>query len=73
MENTNEIEDKLNQSRKPMGKKAIIIVIVALVLIAILSASVVTNDVAAPENHTRTITALDEKRQTVMKLTAAST
>lgn len=73
MENTNEIEDRLNQSRKPMGKKATIIVIVALVLIAILSASVVTNYAAAPEKHTRTITALDEKRNTVMKLTAAST
>ena len=73
MENTNEIEDKLNQSRKPMGKKATIIVIVALVLIAILSASVVTNYAAAPGNHTRTITALDEKRNTVMKLIAAST
>ena len=52
MENTNEIEDKLNQSRKPMGKKATIIVIVALVLIAILSASVVTNYAAAPEKDT---------------------
>ena len=52
-------------------KKCIIAVI--LLLVAILSITVVGKYVSAPENHQKTITSLDEKKQTVMELTAAST
>ena len=44
-----------------------------LLLVAILSITVVGKYVSAPENHQKTIASLDEKKQTVMELTAAST
>ena len=44
-----------------------------LLLVAILSITVVGKYASAPENHQKTITSLDEKKQTVMELTAAST
>lgn len=46
---------------------------VILLLIAVLSVTVVEKYAAAPENHQKTIASLDEKKQTVMELTAAST
>lgn len=46
---------------------------VVLVLVAILSITVVGKYASAPENHQKTIASLDEKKQTVMELTAAST
>ena len=52
-------------------KKCIIAVV--LLLIAVLSVTVIGKYASAPENHQKTITSLDEKRQTVMELTAAST
>ena len=52
-------------------KKCIIAVI--LLLVAILSVTVLGKYVSAPENHQKTIASLDEKKQTVMELTAAST
>lgn len=52
-------------------KKYIIAVI--LLLVAILSVTVIGKYVSAPENHQKTIASLDEKKQTVMELTAAST
>ena len=52
-------------------KKSIIAVI--LLLVAILSITVVGKYASAPENHQKTIASLDEKKQTVMELTAAST
>ena len=52
-------------------KKCIIAVI--LLLVAILSVTVIGKYVSAPENHLKTIASLDEKKQTVMELTAAST
>ena len=44
-----------------------------LLLVAILSITVVGKYASAPENHQKTIASLDEKKQTVMELTAAST
>lgn len=52
-------------------KKCIIAVI--LLLVDILSITVVGKYTSAPENHQKTIASLDEKKQTVMELTAAST
>ena len=52
-------------------KKCIIAVI--LLLVAILSVTVIGKYVSAPENHQKTIASLDEKKQTGMELTAAST
>lgn len=52
-------------------KKYIIVVI--LLLVAILSVTVIGKYASAPENHQKTIASLDEKKQTVMELTAAST
>ena len=49
------------------------IVSVILLLVAILSVTVIGKYVSAPENHQKTIASLDEKKQTVMELTAAST
>ena len=46
---------------------------VILLLIAVLSITVVGKYASAPENHQKTIASLDEKKQTVMELTAAST
>lgn len=46
---------------------------IILLLIAILSVTVVGKYTSAPENHQKTIASLDEKKQTVMELTAAST
>mgnify|MGYP004475470291 FL=1 len=46
---------------------------VILLLIAILSITVVGKYASAPENHQKTIASLDEKKQTVMELTTAST
>ena len=46
---------------------------IVLLLVAILSITVVGKYVSAPENHQKTIASLDEKKQTVMELTAAST
>ena len=53
------------------SKKCIMAVI--LLLVAILSITVVGKYASAPENHQKTIASLDEKKQTVMELTAAST
>lgn len=44
-----------------------------LLLVAILSVTVFGKYASAPENHQKTIASLDEKKQTVMELTAAST
>ena len=44
-----------------------------LLLVAILSITVVGKYASAPENHQKTIASLDEKKRTVMELTAAST
>ena len=44
-----------------------------LLLVAVLSVTVIGKYVSAPENHQKTIASLDEKKQTVMELTAAST
>ena len=52
-------------------KKCIIAVV--LLLVAILSVTVIGKYASAPENHQKTIASLDEKKQTVMELTAAST
>lgn len=46
---------------------------VILLLVAILSITVIGKYASAPENHHKTIASLDEKKQTVMELTAAST
>lgn len=46
---------------------------VVLLLVAILSITVVGKYASAPENHQKTIASLDEKKQTAMELTAAST
>ena len=46
---------------------------VLLILAALLSAFVLSKYAASPEVHQKTIEALDEKRTTVMELTAAST
>ena len=46
---------------------------VGLLLVAILSVTVIGKYASAPENHQKTIASLDEKKQTVMELTAAST
>lgn len=46
---------------------------IILLLVAILSVTVVGKYASAPENHQKTIASLDEKKQTVMELTAAST
>lgn len=46
---------------------------IILLLVAILSVTVVGKYTSAPENHQKTIASLDEKKQTVMELTAAST
>ena len=45
---------------------------VVLLLAAILSVTVIGKYVSAPENHQKTIASLDEKKQTVMELTAAA-
>ena len=45
---------------------------VILLLVAILSITVIGKYASAPENHQKTIASLDEKKQTVMELTAAS-
>ena len=46
---------------------------IVLLLVAILSVTVIGKYASAPENHQKTIASLDEKKQTVMELTAAST
>lgn len=46
---------------------------VVLLLVAILSVTVIGKYASAPENHQKTIASLDEKKQTVMELMAAST
>lgn len=46
---------------------------VILLLVAILSITVIRKYASSPENHQKTIASLDEKKQTVMELTAAST
>ena len=46
---------------------------VLLILAALLSAFVLLKYAASPEFHQKTIEALDEKRTTVMELTAAAT
>lgn len=46
---------------------------IILLLVAIVSVTVVGKYASAPENHQKTIASLDEKKQTVMELTAAST
>lgn len=64
---------KIEQKEYGRFGKVQIVVVVALLLIAVLSASVVTNYTTAPENHAKSIAALDEKKKTVLELTAAST
>lgn len=49
------------------------IMAVILLLVGVLSVTVVGKYASAPENHQKTIASLDEKKQTVMELTAAST
>ena len=46
---------------------------VILLMVAVLSITVVGKYASAPENHQKTIASLDEKKQIVMELTAAST
>ena len=46
---------------------------VILLLVAILSITVIGKYASSPENHQKTIASLDEKKQTVMELTATST
>ena len=41
-----------------------------LLLVAILSITVIGKYASSPENHQKTIASLDEKKQTVMELTA---
>lgn len=68
----------ISKSRRKEGNnmnfnKQKCITAVILLLVAILSITVVGKYVSAPENHQKTIASLDEKKQTVMELTAAST
>lgn len=50
-----------------------IIKVVVLVLIAVLSITLLSKYASSPDVHKNTITALDDKKSTVMELTAAST
>lgn len=54
-------------------KKSSIVTAAILLIIAILSIFVVSKFAASPEFHAKSIEALDQKRTTVMQLTAAST
>lgn len=68
----------ISKSRRKEGNhmnfnKQKCITAVILLLVAILSITVIGKYASAPENHQKTITSLDEKKQTVMELTAAST
>lgn len=68
----------ISKSRRKEGNymnfnKQKCITTVILLLVAILSITVIGKYASAPENHQKTIASLDEKKQTVMELTAAST
>lgn len=68
----------ISKSRRKEGNhmnfnKQKCITAVILLLVAILSITVIGKYASAPENHQKTITSLDEKKQTVMELTVAST
>ena len=68
----------ISKSRRKEGNhmnfnKQKCITAVILLLVAILSITVIGKYASAPENHQKTIASLDEKKQTVMELTAAST
>lgn len=58
-------KDKLSRNR--------LIIIVILIIIAILSSTVIAKYATSPENHLKTLEALDEKKAVAMKLTAAVT
>ena len=67
----------ISKSRRKEGNhmnfiKQKCITAVILLLVAILSITVIGKYASAPENHQKTIASLDEKKQTVMELTAAS-
>lgn len=49
------------------------LVIAALVLVAVLSATLVAGYASAPETHTRVLNGLDQKKTSVLELTAATT
>ena len=68
----------ISKSRRKEGNhmnfnKQKCITAVILLLVAILSITVIGKYASSPENHQKTIASLDEKKQTVMELTAAST
>lgn len=65
------ITGRLRLKKKNTKLKTFIFVII-LIMIAILSASVMTNYAVNPQNHAKTIAALDEKKKTVLELSAAS-
>ena len=72
------LREIISKSRRKEGNhmnfnKQKCITAVILLLVAILSITVIGKYASAPENHQKTITSLDEKKQTVMELTAAST
>lgn len=54
------------------NKNKLWILAIILIIMAVLSASIVTKYTTSPENHAHTIASLDEKKATVMELTAAS-
>ena len=54
------------------NKNKLWILAIILIIMAVLSASIVTKYTTSPENHAHTIASLDEKKTTVMELTAAS-
>ena len=67
----------ISKSRRKEGNhmnfnKQKCITAVILLLVAILSITVIGKYASAPENHQKTIASLDEKKQTVMELTAAA-
>lgn len=72
------LREIISKSRRKEGNhmnfnKQKCITAVILLLVAILSITVIGKYASAPENHQKTIASLDEKKQTVMELTAAST
>lgn len=72
------LREIISKSRRKEGNhmnfnKQKCITAVILLLVAILSITVIGKYASAPKNHQKTIASLDEKKQTVMELTAAST
>lgn len=72
------LREIISKSRRKEGNhmnfnKQKCITAVILLLVAILSITVIGKYASAPENHQKIIASLDEKKQTVMELTAAST